>query len=596
MSSDLDIGDIEKEEFNSEYNSESKSSSNSSDESDKKSNQNNYRDQIEERNPSKEEKEETPEKEKKEGKREKEKKEGKGEKGVNERQGGKERKDKKEGREKNDDDEEKDENGRKIKKKKSEQTKNKDSKIKELKLNKKDNKSSKTRSKKSNKKKDEKARESETISDNDRIIKKELSERSATYSDNKFFIPQYNQRIETLMNILSENSSEGDVNYKRRMKIENEIIRKEKRARTRRRFKKVDDIQFQIIGYPQTVNEIKKNEEYKLQKEKIKYLEAKNLELDRLNQMYYDLIRSTNYDIIKDNIDNYNYNNNLKLQSLDNINNNNINRIPNPLNKLSQDNLDFAIQNYIDGERNKNIHNFNDSMIDINQKITNYLIDNCQEAKEKNKNLEDFKYEIGHKLDKIEHIQKQQKHDIDFIIKYGLNKNKALDPIIGLLYDYQRPLPKLLKDLDEENKLDKVMSEKNFNSYKNFILNGRYTNNKNDNEISDEKSKKTGGILRRTGSCIFENRRNPFNKKLKENEEYKKLNSDIKNPFFDNKVNKEKNKNSNDDDYEDEEFQKFVAYKGRFFIPADFRFGGVKDKNKKYDRPKKNKNEIDFII
>ena len=95
------------------------------------------------------------------------------------------------------------------------------------------------------------------------------------------------------------------------------------------------------------------------------------------------------------------------------------------------------IQNYIDGERNKNIHNFNDSMIDINQKITNYLIDTCQEQKEKNKRLEDFKDEIGQKLDKIVNIQKKQKSDIDFIIKYGLNKNKALDPIIGLLLDYK---------------------------------------------------------------------------------------------------------------------------------------------------------------
>ena len=590
MSSDLDIGDIEKEEFNSEYNSESKSSSDSSDDSGEKSKKNNLRDQIEEINQSKEEKDETPEKEQTTEKEKKEEKEGKE---------GKEGKERKEEKEEKDDNEEKDEHEKKREKKKSQQNKNKDNKIKEIKLNKKDDKSSKsskTKSKESNDKKNGSDKGSGITDDNNRIIKKEISEHSLADNENKFFIPQYNQRLETLMNIISEKSSESDVNYKRRIKIENEIIRKEKRAR--KRYKKVDDIQFQIIGYPQTVNQIKKNEEYKLQKEKIKYLEAKNLELDRLNQMYYDLIRSTNYDIIKDNIDNYNYNNNLKLQSLDYINNNNINRIPNPLNKLSQDNLDFAIQNYIDGERNKNIHNFNDSMIDINQKITNYLIDNCQEVKEKNKNLEDFKYEIGNKLDKIEHIQKQQKHDIDFIIKYGLNKNKALDPIIGLLYDYQRPLPKLLKDIDEENKLDKIINEKNFNSYKNFSLYGRYSNKRNDkeNDNSDDKSKKTGGILRRTGSCVFENRRNPFNKKLKENEEYKKLNPDIKNPFFENKGNKEKNKNYNDDNYEDEEFQKFVAYKGRYFIPADFRFGGVKDKNQKHKKPKKNKNEIDFII
>ena len=268
MSSDLDIGDIEKEEFNSEYNSESKSSSDSSDDSGEKSKKNNLRDQIEEINQSKEEKDETPEKEQTTEKEKKEEKEGKE---------GKEGKERKEEKEEKDDNEEKDEHGRKREKKKSQQNKNKDNKIKEIKLNKKDDKSSKsskTKSKESNDKKNGSDKGSGITDDNNRIIKKEISEHSLADNENKFFIPQYNQRLETLMNIISEKSSESDVNYKRRIKIENEIIRKEKRAR--KRYKKVDDIQFQIIGYPQTVNQIKKNEEYKLQKEKIKYLEAKN--------------------------------------------------------------------------------------------------------------------------------------------------------------------------------------------------------------------------------------------------------------------------------------------------------------------------------
>jgi len=346
------------------------------------------------------------------------------------------------------------------------------------------------------------------------------------------------------------------------------------------------------------MNEFMKKEEMNLQREKIKYLEEKNMKLDHLNQMYYDIIKEANLDIIKGNINN---NNNLKFQSLDYINNNNIPNIYNKsLNNLSQDNLDFAIQNFIDGERNKNIHNFNDSMIDINQKITNYLIDDCQEQKDKNRRLENFKFEIGEKLDRIEKIQKKQKHDIDFIIKYGLNKNRALDPIIGLLSEYQRPLPKLLKEIDEDNKYDKIMDKKNFIPYKNFSLYGRYSNiNQKDFDTEEKNKNEAGKILRRTGSSIFENRRNPFNYKLKENEGYNRDNPDIKRPFYENKINNleiKKRKNKRDDTYEDEEYQKFIAYKGKYFIPADFRFGGIEDKNKQYIKQKKNKNEIDFII
>ena len=419
---------------------------------------------------------------------------------------------------------------------------------------------------------------------------------------NRFFIPQYNKRLETLMNIESENSEEEtNDNEMERMKKEVEIIKKEKEAK--RKFHKTNDINFKIQGFPKNYMDSKRINELSYQRDKIKYLEEKNLELDRLNQMYYDFIRSTNLEIIKNDIDNNNYTKNLKLQSLDGVDNN-IKQIPNPLNNFSQDNLDFAIKAYIDVERNKNIHSFNDSMLDINQKITNYLIDNCQEEKEKNKRLQDFKNEIGQKLDKIEYIQKQQKHDIDYIIKYGLNKNNDLNPIVGLFNDYyQKPLPKLLKDIDEDEHYEKI-NKKNLIPYKNFYLNGRYSNkNYEDDNSNDRNKKRSGKILQRTGSCIFENRKNPFYYKLKENEEYKDLNPNIKRPFFDNKNNnftkekKEKKRNKYDDtDYEDEEFQKFVAYKGRYFIPADFRFGQFKERKKHNDIFKKNKNEIDFII
>ena len=421
---------------------------------------------------------------------------------------------------------------------------------------------------------------------------------------NRFFIPQYNKRLETLMNIESENSEEEtNDNEMERMKKEVEIIKKEKEAK--RKFHKTNDINFKIQGFPKNYMDSKRINELSYQRDKIKYLEEKNLEFDRLNQMYYDFIRSTNLEVIKNDIDNNNYTKNLKLQSLDGVNNNmNMNPIQNPLNNFSQDNLDFAIKSYIEVERNKNIHNFNDSMIDINQKITNYLIDNCQEEKEKNKRLQDFKNEIGQKLDKIEYIQKQQKHDIDYIIKYGLNKNNDLNPIVGLFNDYyQKPLPKLLKDIDEDEHYEKI-NKNNLIPYKNFYLNGRYSNkNYEDDNSNDRNKKRSGKILQRTGSCIFENRKNPFYYKLKENEEYKDLNPNIKRPFFDNKNNnstkekKEKKRNKYDDtDYEDEEFQKFVAYKGRYFIPADFRFGQFKERKKHNDIFKKNKNEIDFII
>ena len=544
-SSDLDIGDVEKEQFNSDYNSSSGDDSKGSsepmtdlkekEEEEKKDNENQQNNMNNQEN-----------------------QEGKGS-----------------------------ESKSKINQMINGNNENKGQNINEIKGEK---KSSKTNSKKS-----KSNIPGAEINNNDLQKEKEF---------NRFFIPQYNKRLETLMNIESENSEEEtNDNEMERMKKEVEIIKKEKEAK--RKFHKTNDINFKIQGFPKNYMDSKRINELSYQRDKIKYLEEKNLELDRLNQMYYDFIRSTNLEVIKNDIDNNNYTKNLKLQSLDGVNNNmNMNPIQNPLNNFSQDNLDFAIKSYIEVERNKNIHNFNDSMIDINQKITNYLIDNCQEEKEKNKRLQDFKNEIGQKLDKIEYIQKQQKHDIDYIIKYGLNKNNDLNPIVGLFNDYyQKPLPKLLKDIDEDEHYEKI-NKNNLIPYKNFYLNGRYSNkNYEDDNSNDRNKKRSGKILQRTGSCIFENRKNPFYYKLKENEEYKDLNPNIKRPFFDNKNNnstkekKEKKRNKYDDtDYEDEEFQKFVAYKGRYFIPADFRFGQFKERKKHNDIFKKNKNEIDFII
>ena len=591
MSSELDIGDVEKESFNSEITSKSKSNKKSSSSSSDDSEGNSNEKEKEKENESDDD--ESSQKNKKESKGNSDD-ENESEDNNNEtkKKNSKENSNKKV-KENEDDDEEEEEKNSNMKK-------NKSKKLKDIKL-KKDNKqkNSKSKSNKTSTKNQENNLETGIKNENNFIIEKSSSTRTQKESKNKFYIQRDNKRLETLMNVLTESSSsesEVKVNkFDERIKKEREIIKKENEARIK--FQKFGGVQFQIKGIPKYVDNIMKNEELNLQREKIKYLEEKNLKLDCMNQMYYDMLKSANIEIIKNNSNN---NNDLKFQSLDCLNNN-IPNISNNLNEQNPENLDFMIQNYIDGERNKNIHNFNDSMIDINQKITNYLIDTCQEQKEKNKRLEDFKDEIGQKLDKIVNIQKKQKSDIDFIIKYGLNKNKALDPIIGLLLDYKRPLPNLLKDIAEENKYEKVFNEKNFVPFKNFSLYGRYSNQKNENDINIKKDK--GGIFKRTGSCIFENRSNPFNYKLKENEEYHKYNPDIKRPFFEIRGNGSKKevigdkKCDNDDKYEEEEFQKFVAYKGRFFIPKDFRFGGVEGKKKKINKQKKYKKDIEeFII
>ena len=630
---ELNISDVEKEKFSSKASNSDSSSSSSDDSSDPElerilnmhldnkdeEKENNNINNKGSKNPKKNEEEEEEKKDEEEDKK-KEKKEEK-----------KEKEEKDDGEEKEKDDEEdkksiikkdkkKDKNKMKNKKKmksenidkktskndkkkqdeddevknsekkneKKSSNKKESNKIQEIKLNtKKEEKSSKRKSNKAESRKSLQNQDNvETgLKNSDNLI---IEKNSSSYykkePNNKFYIKRYKKRLETLMNCLSSScsSSQGEekeiiVNKDEiRMKKENEIIMKEKEEREK--FQKIDDIHFQIKGEDKSINELMKNDEINLQNEKIKYLEEKNMRLDHLNQMYYDIIKSTNLDFLRNNYNNNN-NDNLKLQSLDNFNNN----IPNFLTK-NPDNLDFMIQNYIDGERNKNIHNFSDSMIDINQKITNYLIDNCLKEKEKNKYIEEFRAEIGQKLDKIEKVQKMQKHDIDFIIKYGLNKNKAIDPIIDLL-NVKKPLPKLLRD-EEEDKYEKVINKKNIDSYKNFYLHGRYTNNKNEKIISKS------GVLKRTGSYIFENRNNYI---LKESEGYSKQNPILKKPFFENKE-KNKKKNNNDEKDEDEEFEKFVAYKGRFFIPKDFKFGHFKEDRNPLKKPKKNNKIIDFII
>ena len=624
---DLDIGDIEKENFNSEVSSSDSSSSDSNDDSDsmlekalngegqnqddknqKKSKKNKANKENEENEANKENNVEINNKneEKKIDNNEEKKEENENEDEEDEEEEESDEKEDKKSSVKNKDkstnNKKEDKKSSKAGKKSNKKEKNEDNnineakkskskkesnKIKEIKLNtKKNGKSSKGKSNKTESVKYQENVETGLKNNDNLIIEKNSSSYFNKISNNKFYIPRNNKRLETLMNCLSASSSssekEIEINKdKKRMQKEKEIIKKEKESREK--FKKIDDIRFQIKGKDKTISEIMKNDELNLQNEKISYLEEKNMRLDRLNQIYYDIIKSTNLDLLRNNSNNKN--DNLKLQSLDFSNNNNKpNFFPN-----NPDNLDFMIQNYIDGERNKNIHKFSDSMIDINQKITNYLIDNCLKEKEKNKFIEDFRSEIGQKLDKIEKIQKMQKHDIDFIIKYGLNKNKAIDPIIDLLY-IKKSLPKLLRDEDEDYN-GKIVNGRNFNSYKNFLLHGRYTNDKIDNKSSPSKN---GNVLKRTGSYIFENRNNY---KLKENEGYSKQDPNIRKEYFEKKEKLLKlNRIKNNEKYEEEEFEKFVAYKGRFFIPKDFKFGNAKENKTHLKKPKNDNKIIDFIF
>jgi len=343
------------------------------------------------------------------------------------------------------------------------------------------------------------------------------------------------------------------------------------------------------------------NNEVNLLNEKIKYLEAKNMRLDSLNQMYYDIIKSTNLQTI-----NNNHNNNINYLKFQNLDYN-----PNYMNPYTND-LDFMINNYIDGERNKNINDFNNSMIDINKKITNYLIDNCIKEKENNnfmKKLEEVKNELNEKLIEINKTQKKQKNDIDFIIKYGLNKNKALDSILGIILEQPKPLPKLLRDDEKDRyKYDKVTNKNNITPYKNFNVYGRYTN-KHENRNRDNM-----GVLKRTGSCVFSNsNNNDYNYKIDEDSDPHKYNHNIypnysKRPIFE-KIEKNDNLNEykknlgpknrslivgNEDKDEFFEKEKLEAYNNRYFVPKDFKFGTKMRKNYKYQINKNKK--LNFLI
>ena len=405
---------------------------------------------------------------------------------------------------------------------------------------------------------------------------------------------QNKQRQVTLMNISdrNENNEKNEESFLSNNKKDFYLYNKEKKNYNKNI--KEDNLSNHIM-----------NNEVNLLNEKIKYLEAKNMRLDSLNQMYYDIIKSTNLQTINNEYNN-NRNNYLKFQKLDY----NPNSMLNIMNPYTND-LDFMINNYIDGERNKNINDFNNSMIDINKKITNYLIDNCIKEKENNnfmKKLEEVKNEINEKLVEINKTQKKQKNDIDFIIKYGLNKNKALDSIMGIILEQPKPLPKLLRDDEKDRyKYDKVTNKNNLTPYKNFSVYGRYTN-KHENSNRDNR-----GVLKRTGSCVFGNsHNNEYNYKIDEDSDPHKYNHNIypnysKRPIFENI---EKNDNLNgyknnlghknrslivEDEDEFFEKEKFEAYNNRYFVPKGFKFGTKMNKNNKYQVNNKNK-KLNFLI
>ena len=216
---------------------------------------------------------------------------------------------------------------------------------------------------------------------------------------------------------------------------------------------------------------------------------------------------------------------------------------------------------------------------------------------------------INEKLVEINKTQKKQKNDIDFIIKYGLNKNKALDSILGIILEQPKPLPKLLRDDEKDRyKYDKVTNKNNITPYKNFNVYGRYTN-KHENRNRDNM-----GVLKRTGSCVFSNsNNNDYNYKIDEDSDPHKYNHNIypnysKRPIFE-KIEKNDNLNEykknlgpknrslivgNEDKDEFFEKEKFEAYNNRYFVPKDFKFGTKMQKNYKYQINKNKK--LNFLI
>ena len=113
--------------------------------------------------------------------------------------------------------------------------------------------------------------------------------------------------------------------------------------------------------------------------------------------------------------------------------------------------------------------------------------------------IEKVRNEIEYKLEKINKIQKQQKHDIDFIVKNGLNKNRSLDPIIGKILGHPKPLLKLLREEESKDiyKKSKMIKVRKRISFKNLSVYGRYSNKKNVDK-NDE------GVLRKSGSSLLD--------------------------------------------------------------------------------------------
>jgi hypothetical protein len=335
-------------------------------------------------------------------------------------------------------------------------------------------------------------------------------------------------------------------------------------------FNKKDYFQPQIKE--KRIDDINEEHEYEMDLllDHIKHIEEENIKLDELNKIYYNIIQDGS-------LDNKKMENNCDI-NFQSLGYNNNYQPPNPF----QYSNDLFIQSVIDNERNKYIHAFNDSMVNVNKKITSYLIDNCINQKEKNENMKEIKKEIDEKLDKIQRIQKEQKHDLDFIIKYGLNKNKALDPIVGILLDPPKPLQKSLV-----NKGEKITNELNLTPLKNFSVYGRYSKKIND-------TKRNHNALRRSGSSIFENKyQREYNYKIDEDIDPHRYDHDIypnysKRPIFEkvetlknyDEIQKHKIKKFPEEDIAIKK-ERFNAYNNKFFLPRDFRFGGGPDGSKK---------------
>ena len=379
-----------------------------------------------------------------------------------------------------------------------------------------------------------------------------------------------NKRFETLMNkdIVETESEEIDKEY-----LQN--------------FNKKDIIQSQINE--KRVDEINEEHEYEvgLLLDHIRHIEEQNIKLDDINQIYYDIIQDGSLDCKKADL-----NCDINFQSLGYNPN-----YPSPIPPI--DNNELLAQCVIDNERNKYIHAFNDSMVNINKKITNYLIDRCIDQTDNSAKLEKIQKQIDEKLEKMERLQKEQKHDLDFIIKYGLNKNRALDPIVGILLDPPKSIPKTKFDKDE-----KITNELNLTPLKNFSVYGRYSKKIND-------AKKKNNILRRSGSSIFENKlQREYNYKFDDDVDPHKFDHNIypnysKRPIFE-KVDVDSRKNYEEIikhkkiEYPEEDIgikkERLNAYKNKFFLPLEFRFGGGMSKTNQRNEKDMRVNSISSFI